>query len=382
MTNKLSLYMLFFGASFFSFFYASQETIENKSRNKEVVSRCDNCNPAPLTVLSASKYLKELDIVDQIKKDILQRQEFNDILETDNELQGFDFKSPLFHNLASMLGMKLSVQCNNFMQDLRKELLECVDTTMEEKNSESYNQDIRNLVYIEALKQVSFFLKKKTSVFDSGIQNCFFRGQIPKYITIEVLKTKKNKSYVQDSDFLDTLSVNHPLLGCCCGITQDLTSKTDKAKKLGICEKIKKINIYETPVTNISSELTAFKNLQHLFITNSCLDKIPEVIFSLAGLKTLCIFGAQLRKIDERISNLDHLKVVNFSKNMISKIPKSILLMKNLVECKVRDNPLEKLSKDKDADFYGLSHYEYQVLVNLPIVPYVLKKHDAVPFYQ
>lgn len=98
-----------------------------------------------------------MDIVDQIKKDILQRQEFNDILETDNELQGFDFKSPLFHNLASMLGMKLSVQCNNFMQDLRKELLECVDTTMEEKNSESYNQDIRNLVYIEALKQVSFF---------------------------------------------------------------------------------------------------------------------------------------------------------------------------------------------------------------------------------
>lgn len=104
------------------------------------------------------------------------------------------------------------------------------------------------------------------------------------------------------------------------------------------------LNISETSLKILPSEISNLINLQTLLLYGNEIDAIPESISRLAKLKVFDVSRNQLQCVPDAITQLQHLTTINLSNNQLTTFP----ALKNFTKLSVIDLSCNQLTEFPD----------------------------------
>lgn len=107
----------------------------------------------------------------------------------------------------------------------------------------------------------------------------------------------------------------------------------------------------------IDSNLFILESLNLLNISETTLQAIPSEISNLINLQTLLLYGNALQTIPESIGKLDKLKVLDISRNKLNNVPDNIVVLQNLTTINLSSNEL--------TEFPALKNFAKLSVLNL-----------------
>jgi leucine-rich repeat protein SHOC2 len=115
---------------------------------------------------------------------------------------------------------------------------------------------------------------------------------------------------------------------------------------IGGLKNLETLNLKQNKITSISEEIKQCSQLKNLNLQqNALLDKLPEAIGGLTKLESFNLYQCKMIQVlPKSISNLSNLKILDLSFTLISELPDSIYELKSLVELKLFELPIIKLS--------------------------------------
>ena len=173
---------------------------------------------------------------------------------------------------------------------------------------------------------------------------------------------------------------------------------TDFSKALKEPEKVYRLNLSTLPLDSFPVDLSKFKNLQYLCLSNDQIEFIPREIANLQNLKGLELVGANFKTLPPEFSELKNLEEIylNVNKktdftqsvNVLSTIPKlTILHLENgeLVELPANFSILVHLEKlylndnkltDVPEEINGLKNLKYLDMQHNKVPPIKMSNYQ------
>jgi small GTP-binding protein len=117
---------------------------------------------------------------------------------------------------------------------------------------------------------------------------------------------------------------------------------------LEICNlsKLKKLNLGNTNIEHIPSEIKQLKNLTHLNLSSCLFSKFPIYVCNLSNLEELYIGSNQIKELPSDIKKLKKLTTLIMYSNFLSKLNDSIKELKNLKYLDLDRNKFKKFPKE------------------------------------
>jgi hypothetical protein len=125
---------------------------------------------------------------------------------------------------------------------------------------------------------------------------------------------------------------------------QDIAKKLAEIKKNPL--KIKTLDLSESKLKEIPSEITACKNLEELIIHSNQIKKIPDFVGELTKLKKLDFYNNQLKDLPQNFENLQNLERIDLGNNQFTTIPNVIFKLKNLKKLYIYGNSLKNIPNE------------------------------------
>jgi Leucine-rich repeat (LRR) protein len=107
--------------------------------------------------------------------------------------------------------------------------------------------------------------------------------------------------------------------------------------------KVYKLSVKKQKLTELPSEIFAFKNLQYLDVSRNKLSKFPANITTFKYLQELDIAGNKIEVITKELGELEHLKKFSASQNGLVSIPAEIKNLKKLKHMDLWGNDIGSL---------------------------------------
>jgi internalin A len=131
---------------------------------------------------------------------------------------------------------------------------------------------------------------------------------------------------------------------------------------------LRSLDLSHNQLTDLPDELSQLSNLEHLVIASNPLQRIPEVVLSLASLEDLDVSSTHLTEMNPSIARLRRLQMINCDNNPLVDLPSALsrlpqLRMLYLRACQLTDFPPVVF----ECTQLGYLHISKNQLVELPL---------------
>lgn len=172
-------------------------------------------------------------------------------------------------------------------------------------------------------------------------------SKILKKDTKGLIKQAIDESYLDLKSWLSELGITKTIAELKTIKKLNLSDKgvVDLSDKIGHLVSLKELYLDNNSLKAIPREIGNLTNLETLSIVNNGLKKLPREIGNLKSLKVLALGDNDLRELPHEIGDLSKLEIIQVYNNKLRDLPEEIenLSLKQLM---IASNPLEKLSEN------------------------------------